>query len=37
LAHKFAGILRFHAAAVLNPHFVGCEGTSFPPSILIVA
>ena len=24
LAHEFAGILRFHAAAVLNPHSLGC-------------
>ena len=24
LAHEFAGIFRFHAAAVLNPHSLGC-------------
>src|SRR6478672_6347847 len=24
LAHEFAGILRFHTAAVLDPHSVGC-------------
>ena len=24
LTHEFAGILRFHAAAILDPHSLGC-------------